>query len=173
MFVKPKINMGLNYAKMYVWSKFGDSSLNGWRVIARTNSWLTHRQTDRQTDTHTQTQATTIPEGQNWPRVKSLPSDRTNVAQFQLCRQKGIRNAVQIYDKTAPGICSVNMVPPHMETSRGDWKNPTSGHQKSSRAARPPLWRTTKGPEITHSRIQKTKGGSRQCIQIHEQSLRC
>ena len=26
--------------------------------------------TDRQTDTHTHTQATTTPEGQNWPRVK-------------------------------------------------------------------------------------------------------
>ena len=29
-------------------------------------------QTDRQTHTHTQTQATTIPEGQNWPRVIKL-----------------------------------------------------------------------------------------------------
>ena len=52
------------------WSKFGDPRLNGWWVIARTNSWLTHGQTDRQT--HTQTQATTIPEGQNWPRVKNI-----------------------------------------------------------------------------------------------------
>ena len=34
------------------------------RVIARTSKWLTHRLTD------TQKQATTIPEGQNWPRVK-------------------------------------------------------------------------------------------------------
>ena len=35
---------------------------NGSQVIKRTSKWLTHRLTD------TQTQATTIPEGQNWPR---------------------------------------------------------------------------------------------------------
>ena len=35
------------------------------------SDWHTYGQTDRQTDTHTQTQATTIPEGQNWPRVKT------------------------------------------------------------------------------------------------------
>ena len=33
------------------------------------SDWQTGRQTERQT--HTQTQATTIPEGQNWPRVKN------------------------------------------------------------------------------------------------------
>ena len=37
MFVMPKINMGLNYTKMYVWSKFGDSSLNMWQVILQTS----------------------------------------------------------------------------------------------------------------------------------------
>ena len=31
-----------------------------------------HTQTDRQTHTHTQTQVTTLPEGQNWPRVKTV-----------------------------------------------------------------------------------------------------
>ena len=36
----------------------------GPRVIARTSDWYTH------TWTHRQTQAMTIPEGQNWPRVK-------------------------------------------------------------------------------------------------------
>ena len=35
-------------------------------VIVRTNKWLTHRLTD------TQTQATTMPGGQNWPRVKKM-----------------------------------------------------------------------------------------------------
>ena len=49
----------------HLWSNFGEPSLNGSRVIARTNKWLTHRQT------YTQTQATTIPEGQNWPRGKT------------------------------------------------------------------------------------------------------
>ena len=38
-----------------------------WRGQAR--GWRTHTQTDTHTDR--QTQATTIPEGQNWPRVKS------------------------------------------------------------------------------------------------------
>ena len=168
MFVKPQIVMSLNCTKMHFWSKFGDSSLNGWQVLLRTSSksdkiWLLSQawstlksmgiltvlrwtfgpnlvtltwtddklssgeaqdevkfdfqakfdlegqsrspakiigtltkvfcicvpnlvilartddelsrgqtrdwHTDRQTDTHTQTQATTIPEGQNWPRV--------------------------------------------------------------------------------------------------------
>ena len=31
------------------WSKFEDPSLNGWWVIARTNSWSTHGRTDRDT----------------------------------------------------------------------------------------------------------------------------
>ena len=36
------------------------------------SAYRTHRRTDGRTDGHTdrQTQATTIPEGQNWPRVK-------------------------------------------------------------------------------------------------------
>ena len=51
-----------------VWSILGDSSLNGWRVITRTNVWLAYGRTH----THKQTQATTIPEGQNWPRVKMV-----------------------------------------------------------------------------------------------------
>ena len=50
--------------KVFYTSKFGDLSLNGWWVIARTNLV-----TDGQTDG--QTQATTIPEGQYWPRVKT------------------------------------------------------------------------------------------------------
>ena len=37
------------------------------------SAYRTHRRTDGRTDGHTdrQTQATTIPEGQNWPRVKT------------------------------------------------------------------------------------------------------
>ena len=56
---------------LHLWSKFGDPSGNGSRVITRTSKWLTHRQTD----THTRTQATTVPKGQNWPRVKSMNPD--------------------------------------------------------------------------------------------------
>ena len=64
----PKNNRDLNQGLLHLWSKFGDSSLNGWWVTARTSWWLT----DRHTHTHTHTQATTIPEGQNWPRVKTV-----------------------------------------------------------------------------------------------------
>ena len=64
--IVPQNNRDLNQGLFHLWSKFGDSSLNGWWVIARTSWWLT----DRHTHTHTHTQATTIPEGQNWPRVK-------------------------------------------------------------------------------------------------------
>ena len=66
----PKNNRDLNQGLLHLWSKFGDSSLNGWWVIARTSWWLTDR--------HTHTQATTIPEGQNWPRVKIISTSRTN-----------------------------------------------------------------------------------------------
>ena len=38
MFVKTKINMGLNYTKMYFLSQFGDSSLNRWQVFLQTSS---------------------------------------------------------------------------------------------------------------------------------------
>ena len=62
----PQNNRSLNQGLLYLWSKFGDPSLNGWWVIVRTNLWLTD------TRTHTHIQATTIPEGQNWPRVKMM-----------------------------------------------------------------------------------------------------
>ena len=86
---------------------------------------------------------------------KSKSAMRTNVAQFQLCWQKSICDIVYIYDKTPPGIC---MVTSHMETSWGDWKNPTPGYQKSCHVVRPPLWRTTEGATPTHSRIPNAKG---------------
>ena len=46
----PQNNRDLYQGLLHLWSKFGDPSLNGWRVIARTSSWLTHRRTDTQTD---------------------------------------------------------------------------------------------------------------------------
>ena len=49
----PQNNKDLNQGLLHLWSKFGDPSLNGWRVIARTKSWLT----DTQTHTHTHTGA--------------------------------------------------------------------------------------------------------------------
>ena len=50
-------------------SKFGDPRLNGWWVIARTDLV-----TDGDWRTDGQTQATTIPKGQYWPRVKNAYS---------------------------------------------------------------------------------------------------
>ena len=64
----PKNNRDLNQGVLHLWSKFADPSLNERWVIVRTSSWLTH------TDTDPQTQPMTIPEGQNWPRVKTLSS---------------------------------------------------------------------------------------------------
>ena len=61
--IAPGNNRDLNQGLLHLWSKFGDYSLNSWLVIARTSWWLTDRHT------HTHTQATTIPEGHNWPRV--------------------------------------------------------------------------------------------------------
>ena len=47
--IVPQNNRDLNQGLFHLWSKFGDSSLNGWWVIARTSWWLT----DRHTHTHT------------------------------------------------------------------------------------------------------------------------
>ena len=62
-----------NNRYLHIWSKFCDPSLNSCWVIVRTSSWLMETRTYTQTDrrTHTHTQATTIPEGHNWPRVKT------------------------------------------------------------------------------------------------------
>ena len=49
------INRCLNQVILHRWSKFGDPSLNGRWLIARTISWLIYTQTD------TLTHATTIP----------------------------------------------------------------------------------------------------------------
>ena len=119
---------------MHFWSKFGDSSLNGWQVMVRTSSndvkfdfqvkfhlegqgrspnktietltkvfcicapnlvilaWtggeLSRGQTrDWHTDRHTQTQATTIPEGQNWPRVKIIEITKMFLHLLSLSRE--------------------------------------------------------------------------------------
>ena len=56
----PQTNKDLNQGVLHLWSKFGDPSLNRWNE----NKLMID------TGTHTQTQATTIPEGQNWSWVK-------------------------------------------------------------------------------------------------------
>ena len=49
--INSKNNMDLEQGVFLFWSKFGDSSLSGWQVIARTTGgYRTHRRTHRQTD---------------------------------------------------------------------------------------------------------------------------
>ena len=54
--ITPQNNRDLNQGLLHIWSKFGDPSLNGWWVIARTSKWLMHTQTDTQTDRRRQRQ---------------------------------------------------------------------------------------------------------------------
>ena len=68
----PQNSTDLNQGVLLLWTKFGDPSLNGWRVIVRTSKWLIH----------THTQAMTIPGGQNWPRVKMHVVTRTKVSSW-------------------------------------------------------------------------------------------
>ena len=82
--IKPQNNRDLNQGVLLFWSKFGDSSLNGWQVIARTSKWLPH------TQTYTQTQTRIIPEGQNWPRVKMLPIHIISISQWKCVMEKSI-----------------------------------------------------------------------------------
>ena len=58
----------------------------------------------------------------------------------------------------------LNVITPHQAhepdletTSRGDWKNPMPGYQKSCHAARLPL-RTTGGTTPPYTRVPKAKG---------------
>ena len=70
--ITPQNNIDLNQGLLHLWSKFGDPSLNALRVITQKSwGWHTHRHT------HRQMQATTIPEGQNWPRLKLQEFSRT------------------------------------------------------------------------------------------------
>ena len=68
--ITPQNNRDLNQGILHIWSKFGDPSLNGYRADKLKIDGHMNVHTDRQTHTHTQ--ATTIPEGQNWPRVKTI-----------------------------------------------------------------------------------------------------
>ena len=51
--ITPKNNRDLYQGLLHLWSKFGDPSLNGSRVIAWTSKWLTHRLTHTHGHTHT------------------------------------------------------------------------------------------------------------------------
>ena len=78
--------MDLNQDVLHLWSKFGDPTLNERWVIVRASSWLTHTHTD------TQTQPMTIPEGQNWPRIKM--SMLWSYIISWLCQDMGMHSAL-------------------------------------------------------------------------------
>ena len=63
--IMPETIKDLNQGLLHLWSKFGDPSLNRWRVIMWTSSW-----TDGCTHAHRHTQAMTLAGGQNCPPVK-------------------------------------------------------------------------------------------------------
>ena len=58
----PQSNRDLNQDALHFGSKFGDPNFNGWRVMARSNSGLTHEHTHGHTQRLSRTM--TIPEGQ-------------------------------------------------------------------------------------------------------------
>ena len=80
--ITPKNNRLLNQGVLHLWSKFGDSSFKGWWAIVRTSKWLIHT---HGTQTDTQTQAMTIPEAQNWPRVKINCQPQGHLSQQTWC----------------------------------------------------------------------------------------
>ena len=78
--LKVKVNrpqtMGiLTNVFLHHWSKFGDHSLNGLCVLARTSSGLTHTRTQTHTRTHTHTHGQTDARNDNTRRSK-LASDK-------------------------------------------------------------------------------------------------
>ena len=113
--IAPRNNRDLNQGLLHLWSKFGDSSLNSWLVIARTSWWLTDRHT------HTHTQATTIPEGHNWPRVKMNPwwlLAWSSNNDGQLCCQP-IRSHIRIWSSNSGHFKKQN----YSETSTYDYSH--------------------------------------------------
>ena len=68
----PQNDMDLHHGLLHLWSKFGDPSLNGWWVIARTSWGLTH------THGHTQTDA-----GNNNTRRPKLASGKNRFPFFR------------------------------------------------------------------------------------------
>ena len=65
----PRNNRDLNQGLLHLWSRFGDSSLNGWWVVAWTSWWLTDTKTHIQTHTHTgndNTRRSKLASGKKW-----------------------------------------------------------------------------------------------------------
>ena len=64
----PPNNRDLNQGLLHLWSTFGDPSLNGWWVIARTSyrGWRTHTGTNTHTDRRRQRQYPKAKTGLGW-----------------------------------------------------------------------------------------------------------
>ena len=77
--ITPQNNRDLNQGLLHLWSKFGDPSLNGWWIIARTSSWLT----DPQTHTHTHTHAGN--DNTRRPKLASGNKRAPLLCYFKLC----------------------------------------------------------------------------------------
>ena len=78
--IVPQNNRDLNQGLYHLWSKFGDSSLNGWWVIARTSWWLT----DRHTHTHTHAG------NDNTRRPKLASGKKVAVIHLNTCYQNNV-----------------------------------------------------------------------------------
>ena len=69
--IAPQNNRDLNRGLLHLWSKFGDPSLKGWWIIARTSSWLS------ETRTHTHIHTYSHAGNDNTPRPKLAPGNKT------------------------------------------------------------------------------------------------
>ena len=70
-------NGDCNQGLLHIWSKFGDPSLNGWWIIVRTSSWLTH------TQTHTDRR-----------RQRQYPKAKPELGQTYACSSQNIRTSL-------------------------------------------------------------------------------
>ena len=96
--ISPQNNRDLNQGLLHFWSKFGDPSLKGSRVIARTRKWLTHRQTHTHTDAgNDNTRKPILASGKNWWSYspESLNSGQ-NRRFFAPCELKKWRTTLKI-----------------------------------------------------------------------------
>ena len=99
--ITPQNNRHLNQGVLHLCFKFGDFSLNGWWVIVRTSKWLIHTHTYTHTLTDTHTGAMTIPEGQNWPWVKTgIPIRLDKIWWYKKHLISGTINKNKVHEQT-------------------------------------------------------------------------
>ena len=107
----PENNRDLNQVILHLWSKFGDPSLNGGRVIARTSWGLTH------TYGHTQTDA-----GNDNTRKPKLVSDKNRInerAPCIMCPSPGCNGVSNLHQ-----LASVSLVQHFRQVKHGNYYRP-------------------------------------------------